>query len=68
MKRFNNNLRDWLEEGAARLPKGENGADACLNNPTFLNFFMTLNSTLRIFPRQKSNMNSAHSPCMILGQ
>jgi hypothetical protein len=33
MNRSNNNIRDWLDEGGARLPKGENGADRWLNDP-----------------------------------
>ena len=33
MKRANNDIRDWLDEGGARLPKGENGADAWKNDP-----------------------------------
>jgi hypothetical protein len=33
MKRSNNDIRDWLDEGGARLPKGENGADAWKNDP-----------------------------------
>jgi hypothetical protein len=33
MKRSNNNIRDWLDEGGARLPKGENGADLWINDP-----------------------------------
>jgi hypothetical protein len=28
MNRINNNLRDWLDEDQARLPKGEFGVDA----------------------------------------
>jgi hypothetical protein len=33
MKRANNNIRDWLDEGGAELPKGENGADLWKNDP-----------------------------------
>ena len=33
MNRSNNDLRDWLDEGGARLPKGEFGADAWKNDP-----------------------------------
>jgi hypothetical protein len=33
MKRANNDIRDWLDEGGARLPKGPNGADAWKNDP-----------------------------------
>jgi len=33
MNRSNNDIRDWLDEGGARLPKGENGANLWLNDP-----------------------------------
>ena len=33
MKRSNNNLRDWLDEGGAQIPKGDNGAGAWINDP-----------------------------------
>ena len=33
MKRSNNDLRDWLDEGGARIPKGDNGAGAWVNDP-----------------------------------
>jgi hypothetical protein len=33
MNRANNDIRDWLDEGGARLPKGENGADRWVNDP-----------------------------------
>jgi len=33
MNRSNNDIRDWLDEGGARLPKGENGADGWKNDP-----------------------------------
>jgi len=33
MKRANNDIRDWLDEGGARLPKGPNGADVWKNDP-----------------------------------
>jgi hypothetical protein len=33
MKRANNDIRDWLDEGGTRLPKGPNGADAWKNDP-----------------------------------
>jgi mono/diheme cytochrome c family protein len=33
MKRSNNNLRDWLDEGGAQIPKGDNGAGAWVNDP-----------------------------------
>jgi hypothetical protein len=32
MNRANNDIRDWLDEGARRLPKGEYGADAWLKD------------------------------------
>jgi mono/diheme cytochrome c family protein len=32
MKRSNNNLRDWLDEGGAEIPKGENGAGAWIHD------------------------------------
>jgi len=31
MKPANNNIRDWLDEGGARLPKGELGVDGWVN-------------------------------------
>ena len=31
--RSNNDLRDWLDEGGARLPKGDHGAGAWMNDP-----------------------------------
>jgi hypothetical protein len=34
MSRGNNNLRDWLDEGATRLPKGTLGVDGWIKNPT----------------------------------
>lgn len=33
MNRANNNLRDWLDEGGGRLPKGEYGVDGWVNDP-----------------------------------
>jgi hypothetical protein len=33
MNRINNNLRDWLDEGGNRLPKGKWGVDAWVNDP-----------------------------------
>jgi hypothetical protein len=34
MNRANNNdLRDWLDEGGARLPKGGYGVDGWVNDP-----------------------------------
>jgi hypothetical protein len=33
MKRSNNNLRDWLDEGGQQIPKGDNGAGAWINDP-----------------------------------
>jgi mono/diheme cytochrome c family protein len=33
MKRSNNDLRDWLDEGGARIPKGANGAGEWVNDP-----------------------------------
>jgi hypothetical protein len=33
MNRSNNDLRDWLDEGGARIPKGDNGAGAWINDP-----------------------------------
>jgi mono/diheme cytochrome c family protein len=33
MKRSNNNLRDWLDEGGAQIPKGDHGAGAWINDP-----------------------------------
>ena len=32
MKRANNNIRDWLDEGGARLPKGEYGVDGWVHD------------------------------------
>ena len=32
MNRSNNNLRDWLDEGGSRLPKGKNGVDGWVND------------------------------------
>jgi len=32
MKRANNDLRDWLDEGGSRLPKGEFGVDGWVND------------------------------------
>ena len=32
LKRSNNNIRDWLDEGGARLPKGEYGAEGWVND------------------------------------
>ncbi|HEY2858773.1 MAG TPA: hypothetical protein VGJ21_10185 [Terracidiphilus sp.] len=32
MKRSNNDIRDWLDEGGARIPKGEHGAGAWVND------------------------------------
>jgi hypothetical protein len=32
MKRANNNIRDWLDEGGDRLPKGEYGVDSWIHN------------------------------------
>ena len=32
MNRANNNLRDWLDEGGSRLPKGEYGVDLWVND------------------------------------
>jgi hypothetical protein len=37
MKRANNDIRDWLDEGGARLPKGENGAGKWINDPVTVN-------------------------------
>jgi mono/diheme cytochrome c family protein len=37
MKRSNNNLRDWLDEGGAQIPKGDNGAGAWLNDTATVN-------------------------------
>lgn len=34
MNRANNDLRDWLDEGGSRLPKGEYGVDAWVNDPS----------------------------------
>ncbi len=33
MNRINNDLRDWLDEGGKRLPKGEYGVDGWVNDP-----------------------------------
>jgi len=33
MNRSNNDIRDWLDEGGTRIPKGENGAGAWVNDP-----------------------------------
>ena len=33
MNRANNDLRDWLDQGGARLPKGEYGVDGWINDP-----------------------------------
>jgi hypothetical protein len=33
MNRANNDIRDWLDEGGGRLPKGQYGADAWKNDP-----------------------------------
>jgi hypothetical protein len=33
MNRANNNLRDWLDEGGGRLPKGECRVDSWINDP-----------------------------------
>jgi len=33
MNRSNNDIRDWLDEGGRRLPKGEYGADGWVNDP-----------------------------------
>ncbi len=33
MKRSNNDLRDWLDEGGQKIPKGDNGAGAWINDP-----------------------------------
>jgi mono/diheme cytochrome c family protein len=33
MNRQNNDLRDWLDEGGQRIPKGDNGAGAWVNDP-----------------------------------
>ena len=33
MKRSNNDIRDWLDESPARIPKGDNGAGAWVNDP-----------------------------------
>jgi hypothetical protein len=33
MNRSNNDIRDWLDEGGQRIPKGEHGAGAWLNDP-----------------------------------
>jgi hypothetical protein len=33
MKRSNNNLRDWLDEGGKQIPKGDHGAGAWINDP-----------------------------------
>lgn len=33
MKRNNNKLRDWLEEGGSQIPKGDNGGGAWIHDP-----------------------------------
>jgi hypothetical protein len=33
LKRANNNLRDWLDEGGENIPKGDNGAGAWIHDP-----------------------------------
>ncbi|HEX4135286.1 MAG TPA: hypothetical protein VHY84_11800 [Bryobacteraceae bacterium] len=33
LKRSNNNLRDWLDEGGSQIPKGDHGAGAWINDP-----------------------------------
>jgi hypothetical protein len=33
MNRSNNDIRDWLDEGGGRIPKGENGAGEWVNDP-----------------------------------
>jgi len=33
MNRSNNDLRDWLDEGGGRLPKGEYGVHGWVNDP-----------------------------------
>ena len=33
MNRSNNDIRDWLDEGGQRIPKGEHGAGAWINDP-----------------------------------
>jgi len=33
MNRSNNDIRDWLDEGGQRIPKGEHGAGAWVNDP-----------------------------------
>jgi hypothetical protein len=33
MNRANNDIRDWLDEGGQRIPKGEHGAGAWVNDP-----------------------------------
>lgn len=33
MNRANNDLRDWLDAGGSRLPKGQHGVDRWMNNP-----------------------------------
>jgi mono/diheme cytochrome c family protein len=33
MKRTNNNLRDWLDEGGSQIPHGNNGAGEWVNDP-----------------------------------
>jgi hypothetical protein len=33
MNRINNDLRDWLDEGGGRLPKGKYGVDGWVNDP-----------------------------------
>jgi hypothetical protein len=36
MNRGNNDLRDWLDESPARLPKGPHGADKWINNASYV--------------------------------
>jgi hypothetical protein len=43
MNRANDNLRDWLDSDQARLPKGEFGADAWLNDPATVKRVRELN-------------------------
>lgn len=33
MNRSNNDIRDWLDEGGQKIPKGQNGAGAWVNDP-----------------------------------
>ena len=39
INRSNNDLRDWLDEGGARLPKGEYGVDGWVNDPALWRVF-----------------------------